>query len=197
MRKKRKNIGGSFMLRSVGDEAVDIHFIIGNDCESLPDELVSDSDHCILATLPLAYCMTGCSNDTDYGGFSYFIWANDSDHRITLSVAREYGELVIENEIIEPGESFESERVDGAIAYCPPPLSYIRYVEVVFEDGTKAIYIKGYQPPRDSDYYSRQDPTIDWNYEEEVTASHAVRTRWTYTFTNADYEAAVAQQFAE
>lgn len=33
--------------------------------------------------------MTGCSNDTDYGGFSYFIWANDSDHRITLSVARE------------------------------------------------------------------------------------------------------------
>ena len=76
---------------------------------------------CILATLPLAYCMTGCSNDTDYGGFSYFIWANDSDHRITLSVAREYGELVIENEIIEPGESFESERVDGAIAYCPPP----------------------------------------------------------------------------
>ena len=57
--------------------------------------------------------MTGCSNDTDYGGFSYFIWANDSDHRITLSVAREYGELVIENEIIEPGESFESERVDG------------------------------------------------------------------------------------
>lgn len=63
----------------------------------------------ILATLPLAYCMTGCSNDTDYGGFSYFIWANDSDHRITLSVAREYGELVIENEIIEPGESFESE----------------------------------------------------------------------------------------
>lgn len=96
---------------------------------------------CILATLPLAYCMTGCSNDTDYGGFSYFIWANDSDHRITLSVAREYGELVIENEIIEPGESFESERVDGAIAYCPPPSSYIRYVEVVFEDGTKAIYI--------------------------------------------------------
>ena len=114
----------------------------------------------ILATLPLAYCMTGCSNDTDYGGFSYFIWANDSDHRITLSVAREYGELVIENEIIEPGESFESERVDGAIAYCPPPSSYIRYVE-------------------------------------EVTASHAVRTRWTYTFTNADYDAAVAQQFAE
>lgn len=56
--------------------------------------------------------MTGCSNDTDYGGFSYFIWANDSDHRITLSVAREYGELVIENEIIEPGESFGAKRLN-------------------------------------------------------------------------------------
>ena len=97
----------------------------------------------ILATLPLAYCMTGCSNDTDYGGFSYFIWANDSDHRITLSVAREYGELVIENEIIEPGESFESERVDGAIAYCPPPSSYIRYVKLSLRMGLKRFISRG------------------------------------------------------
>ena len=151
---------------------------------------------CILATLPLAYCMTGCSNETDFGGFSYFIWANDSDHRITLSVAREYGELVIENEIIEPGESFESEKVDGGMADCPSPSDYIRYMTVAFEDGIEALYVTGILPPRDSDY-SKQDPTIDWNYEEEVTVSHAVRTRWTYTFTNADYDAAVAQQFAE
>lgn len=33
------------MLRSVGDESVDILFIMGNDSESLPDEFVSDSDH--------------------------------------------------------------------------------------------------------------------------------------------------------
>ena len=33
------------MLRSVGDESVDILFIMGNDSESLPDELVCNSDH--------------------------------------------------------------------------------------------------------------------------------------------------------
>ena len=34
------------MLRSVGDEAVDIKaFIMGDDRKSLPDELISNSDH--------------------------------------------------------------------------------------------------------------------------------------------------------
>lgn len=45
MRKKCKNIGGWFILRSVGDEAVYICFIMGNDRKSLPDELVGYSDH--------------------------------------------------------------------------------------------------------------------------------------------------------
>ena len=45
MRVKSKHIGGLFMLRSVGDEAVDISFIMGDDRKSLPDELVSNSDH--------------------------------------------------------------------------------------------------------------------------------------------------------
>ena len=45
MRKKRKNIGVWVFLRSVGDEAVYIHFIMGDNSESLPDEFVCDSDH--------------------------------------------------------------------------------------------------------------------------------------------------------
>ena len=45
MRKKSKNIGGWFLLRSVGDESVAICFIMGNDRKSLPDELVCYSDH--------------------------------------------------------------------------------------------------------------------------------------------------------
>ena len=45
MRKKRKNIGVWIFLRSVGDEAVYIHFIMGDNSESLPDEFVCDSDH--------------------------------------------------------------------------------------------------------------------------------------------------------
>lgn len=45
MRKKSKHIGGLFMLRSVGDESVDILFIMGDNGKSLSDELVCDSDH--------------------------------------------------------------------------------------------------------------------------------------------------------
>ena len=41
------------MLRSVGDESVDILFIMGNDSESLPDELVGDSDHGEFTGLPV------------------------------------------------------------------------------------------------------------------------------------------------
>lgn len=45
MRKKSKHIGRLFMLRSVGDESVDILFIMGDNGKSLSDELVCDSDH--------------------------------------------------------------------------------------------------------------------------------------------------------
>ena len=45
MRKKSKNIGGRFLLRSVGYESVDILFVMGDHGKSLPDELVGDGDH--------------------------------------------------------------------------------------------------------------------------------------------------------
>lgn len=41
MRKKSKHIGRLFMLRSVGDESVDILFIMGDNGKSLSDELVA------------------------------------------------------------------------------------------------------------------------------------------------------------
>ena len=45
MRKKSNNIGEWFLLRSVGDESVDIFFIVRNNSKSLPDEFICDSDH--------------------------------------------------------------------------------------------------------------------------------------------------------
>lgn len=45
MREKRKNIVISFKLMSVGDESVDILFIMRDNGKSLPDELVGNSDH--------------------------------------------------------------------------------------------------------------------------------------------------------
>ena len=53
MRKKSKHIGGLFMLRSVGDESVDILFIMGDNGKSLSDELVCDSDHGEFSRLPV------------------------------------------------------------------------------------------------------------------------------------------------
>ncbi len=45
MRNKSKNIGGWFLLRSVGDKTVDILFVVGDDRERLSDEFVRNSDH--------------------------------------------------------------------------------------------------------------------------------------------------------
>ena len=53
MRKKSKHIGRLFMLRSVGDESVDILFIMGDNGKSLSDELVCDSDHGEFSRLPV------------------------------------------------------------------------------------------------------------------------------------------------
>ena len=53
MRKKSKHIGRLFMLRSVGDESVDILFIMGDNSKSLSDELVCDSDHGEFSRLPV------------------------------------------------------------------------------------------------------------------------------------------------
>ena len=55
MRKKSKHIGVWVLLMSVGDESVDILFIMGNDSESLPDELVCNSNKSHLGRFPLAF----------------------------------------------------------------------------------------------------------------------------------------------
>ena len=45
----------------------------------------------------------GCN--TDYNAISYFVWVNDSDHKITLFVESDLG-CEFKNEVILPGESF-------------------------------------------------------------------------------------------
>ena len=44
MRKKSNNIGEWFLLRSVGDESVDIFFIVRNNSKSLPDEFICNTE---------------------------------------------------------------------------------------------------------------------------------------------------------
>lgn len=56
MRKKSNNIGEWFLLRSVGDESVDIFFIVRNNSKSLPDEFICDSDHSEFSRFP--FCLS-------------------------------------------------------------------------------------------------------------------------------------------
>lgn len=62
----------------------------------------------------------GCN--TDYNAISYFVWVNDSDHKITLFVESDLG-CEFKNEVILPGESFTA--MDNGMGVCPVPSSYI------------------------------------------------------------------------
>ena len=93
----------------------------------------------------------GCN--TDYNAISYFVWVNDSDHKITLFVESDLG--------------------------CE--FKNVRYYQ---DDG------RSYPPNYDAHY----DPSIDDNYVfEDLRANgRQPKERWTYVFTNADYDAAEA-----
>ena len=114
----------------------------------------------ILAAIMLAGCGDN-EEGQDMGlhgdppGYSLFIWSNESDHRITMTVTDRF-----EKKEILPGESLLQEEV-GFVT--PPSLEgyMINGVSIVFDDGPYGGYI-GF-------------------------------CRWTYTFTNADYDAAVAR----
>ena len=56
----------------------------------------------------------GCN--TDYNAISYFVWVNDSDHKITLFVESDLG-CEFKNEVILPGESFTA--MDNGMGVAP------------------------------------------------------------------------------
>ena len=69
----------------------------------------------------------GCN--TDYNAISYFVWVNDSDHKITLFVESDLG-CEFKNEVILPGESFTA--MDNGMGVCPVPSSYIWKMTIYF-----------------------------------------------------------------
>ena len=68
----------------------------------------------------------GCN--TDYNAISYFVWVNDSDHKITLFVESDLG-CEFKNEVILPGESFTA--MDNGMGVCPVPSSYIWKMTII------------------------------------------------------------------
>ena len=72
----------------------------------------------------------GCN--TDYNAISYFVWVNDSDHKITLFVESDLG-CEFKNEVILPGESFTA--MDNGMGVCPVPSSYIWKMTIILTMG--------------------------------------------------------------
>lgn len=96
----------------------------------------------ILAAIMLAGCGDN-EEGQDMGlhgdppGYSLFIWSNESDHRITMTVTDRF-----EKKEILPGESLLQEEV-GFVT--PPSLEgyMIDGVSIVFDDGRTGVYFSG------------------------------------------------------
>ena len=139
----------------------------------------------------LFFGLCGCDKDNgedvDPPGIGHFVWVNASDHRITMTVNGQF-----EDEIMLPGERI-SKTMIGFIALPPSPDLYVMHgIEIVFDDGPyggvftrpKEYPAAPYNPCNEKEYVWEDMPV-------ENDLSHWV---WTYTFTNADYDAAVARR---
>ena len=137
-----------------------------------------------LFLIVILFGLFGCDKDSgesvDPPGISYFNWVNESDHRITMSVIGQF-----ENEIMLPGECILKTMI--GFVFPPSPRSYtIEGVKISFDDG---IYGGVFSIP--TEYPTAPyNPCDDYNYFWEDEVEYRV---WTYTFTNADYDAAVAR----
>ena len=87
--------------------------------------------------------------------------------------------------------------MDNGMGVCPVPSSYIWKMTIIFDDGRLGFTygVRYYQddgrsyPPN---YDAHYDPSIDDNYVFEDLRGNGrqPKERWTYVFTNADYDAA-------
>ena len=138
----------------------------------------------------LFFGLCGCDKDNgedvDPPGIGHFVWVNASDHRITMTVNGQF-----EDEIMLPGERI-SKTMIGFIALPPSPDLYtIEGMKISFDDGS---YGGVFSIP--TEYPTAPyNPCDEYNYEmgEEYKESGMLQRQWTYTFTNADYDAAVAR----
>ena len=138
----------------------------------------------------LFFGLCGCDKDNgedvDPPGIGHFVWVNASDHRITMTVNGQF-----EDEIMLPGERI-SKTMIGFIALPPSPDLYVMHgIEIVFDDGPYGgVFTRPMEYPA-----APYNPCDEYNYEmgEEYKESGMLQRQWTYTFTNADYDAAVAR----
>ena len=134
----------------------------------------------ILAAIMLAGCGDN-EEGQDMGlhgdppGYSLFIWSNESDHRITMTVT----------------DRFEKKEI------LPGDLIYKNFSNIACRDGVSIVFDDG---PYGGVFFRTDkvtafNPCLECNYtvERSNIDGYIGFCRWTYTFTNADYDAAVAR----
>lgn len=145
----------------------------------------------------------------DYASVSYYVWVNESDHTVSLSVA-DYIFYNPENPpygksgfvaTLAPGESHTEKEV--AKALIPPVFDNMTVVFDGNGDSRRVEFGLRYEgnkvPPKvylPEGYDGKYNPLDERNYDYESVKSpdgcdECGGGRWTYVFTNADYEAAV------
>ncbi len=127
-------------------------------------------------------------------GRSHYIWKNDSDHTITL-LGFGYG-ISFENEVIPPGESFITDYGELGGGGVPPDIwrmtvTFDNDIEMIC--GSPLIPVENRVPGVNFD--TSFNPMWEENYEYKKLGRYDYQ--WTYTFTNADYEAAVRMSEGE
>lgn len=135
----------------------------------------------------------------DWLTYNYYVWVNESNHSITLSVDGWFNTARdgFKDLLLKPGEKHEE--MIGSDLY----VWYDWTVAVLFDDGLYGTEfswhydVYGNGRPLPEDYDVRYNPVVEENYDsEEVKNPNGCRqcagVRWTYTFTDDDYEAAVA-----
>lgn len=153
--------------------------------------------------------LLGCKRGTidEVVGESRFIWRNRSDHVIRF-IAREYTnynpreEALLFEQYLRPDRSFEYFQFGGfGDAPWPEDVEFSS-VTVRFDDQEEVTYVRKIEnfpygilsPPEG--YPEEHELFLADSYKKETTKTNGlISTTWTYTFTNADYEA--AREWAE
>ncbi len=147
----------------------------------------------------IAGIFTSCKDKeiviVDHNGYGYYHWVNESEHSITLSL--EATHVPDFEETLAPGDSYSITHLGMGDAI-PPGSGDDWRMTVFFDDETHNVIFE-----RDDDvllpvgYDQKFNPILVQNYRKEIVESpegceECLGARWTYTFTDADYDAAIA-----
>lgn len=153
----------------------------------------------IVYLLLIVFCV-GCKNDectiVDYNSYNYGVWLNDSDHTIRMLDTSVYPDERLNVEIA-PGEEHIVMDIGMASTIFPGSSK----MTVLFDGEYEVTFYSVYAEDETTqnlpvEYEEGFRLNLPDSYSKEVVknpegCSQCAGRRWTYVFTNADYDEAV------